>query len=127
MNAPEQATCDICHRKFREERRHWTFHRLWLIRLHIGPRQRCSNRKNCWNAYLARSGFTSSMPPNVPAFLLRRGETLYRANVDSLLKPYTERARSEGRLISDSELADIQNRSMQRALNDLSRTLRRGL
>jgi len=63
----------------------------------------------------------------VPAFLLRRGETLYRANVDSLLKPYTERARSEGRLISDSELADIQNRSMQRALNDLSRTLRRGL
>src|SRR5665647_2582600 len=100
MNAPEQATCDICHRKFREERR-------WRIRLRGGPRRRCTDRKNCWNAYLARSGSTASMPPNVPPFLLRRGATLYRANVDALLKPYTERARSEGRLISDLDLADV--------------------
>jgi len=120
MNAQEQGMCDVCHRKFREER-------SWRIRLRGGPRRRCTDRKNCWNAYLARSGFTSTMPPNMPTFLLRRGEALYRANVDSLLKPYTERARSEGRLISDSELADIQSISMQRSLNDLSRTLRRGL
>jgi hypothetical protein len=120
MNAPEQATCDICHRKFREERR-------WLIRLHGGPRRRCTDRRNCWNAYLARTGYTASMPPNVPTFLLRRGETLYRANVDSMLKSFTERAWSEGRMISDAELTEIHSRSIQRALNDLSRTLRRGL
>ena len=124
MNAPEQGTCDICHRKFREEHR-W---RIRLhVRLHIGPRQRCSNRKNCWNAYLARSGSTTNMPPTVPTFFLRRGETLYRANVDSLLKPYTERARSEGRMVSEGDLMDVHQRSMQRALNDLSRTLGRGL
>ena len=120
MNAPEQGTCDVCHRKFREER-------SWRIRLRGGPRRRCTDRKNCWNAYLARSGFTASMPPNVPTFLLRRGATLYRANVDSSLKRYTEHARSEGRLISDAELTGIHSRSMQRALNDLSRTLGRGL
>ena len=76
-----------------------------------------------WQGVVLRA----NMPSNVPTFLLRRGETLYRANVDQLLKSYTERARSEGRLISDVELADIHSRSMQRALNDLSRTLRRGL
>jgi len=124
MNAPEQATCDICHRTFREKPR-W---RIRLnVRLHIGPKQRCTDRKNCWNAYLARSGSTARMPPNVPTFLLRRGATLYRANVDSSLKRYTEHARSEGRLISDAELTGIHSRSMQRALNDLSRTLGRGL
>jgi hypothetical protein len=118
--AYQQGTCEICHRKFREERR-------WLIRLHGGPRRRCTDRKNCWNAYLARSGFTASMPPKMPAFLLRRGKALYRGNVDDLLKPFTERARSEGRMVSDAELAEIHSRSMQRALNDLSRTSWRGL
>ena len=124
MNAPEQATvtgwCDICHRKFREQHK-------WLIRLHGGPRRRCTDRQNCWNAYLARSGFSSSMPPNVPSSLVRRGSVLYRANVESLLKGYTQRAKSEGRMISDVELKDLHYRSIQRALNDLSRTLGRGL
>ena len=120
MNAPERASCDICHRTFVEERR-------WLSRLHGGPSRRCTDRKNCWNAYLARSGLTASMPPNVPTSLLGRGEALYRANVDSLLKPFTERARSEGRMVSDAELTEVHQRSMGRALNDLSRTLGRGL
>jgi len=114
MTDTGKAVCDICHRTFREER-------TWRIRLRGGPRRRCTDRRNCWNAYLARSGFTSSLPPNVPTFLLRRGATLYVANVDELLKPYTERASSEGRLISDAELADIHSRSMQRSLNDLVR------
>ena len=120
MTDTERAVCDVCHRTFREER-------SWRIRLRGGPRRRCTDRRNCWNAYLARSGFTASMPPNVPTFLLRRGEALYRANVDSLLKPYTERARSEGRMVSEGDLAEVHQISMQRALNDLSRTLGRGL
>ena len=76
MNAPEHATCDICHRKFREEPR-------WRTRLRGGPRQRCTDRRNCWNAYLSRSGLTASMP-TVPAYLQRRTKALYLANLDDL-------------------------------------------
>jgi hypothetical protein len=119
MNAPGQATCDICHRKFREEPK-------WRIRLRGGPRRHCTDRRNCWNAYLARSGLTASMPA-VPTFLLKRAEALYRADVDRLLKSYTERARSEGRMVSDADLKEVHQSSKGGALNDMSRTLRRGL
>jgi hypothetical protein len=120
MNEPGRATCDVCHRIFREEHR-------WRTRLRGAPKRHCKDRRNCWDAYLARIGSTATMPPNVPASLLRRGGVLYRANVDSLLPRYIERASSEGRMISDADLADIHNTSMGRSLNDLSRTLRRGL
>jgi hypothetical protein len=117
--AYQQGTCEICHRKFREERR-------WRIRLRGGPRRRCTDRRNCWNAYLARSGLTVSMP-TVPTFLLRRAEALYRASVDDLLKSKTEHAKSEGRMVSDAELADVHHRAKGQALNDMSRMLGRGL
>jgi len=58
---------------------------------------------------VARTARTAEMPTwqgvdlRPACLLLRRGATLYPANVDELLKPNTEGARSEGRLISDAE------------------------
>ena len=67
---------------------------------------------------------TASMP-TVPAYLQRRAKALYLAGLDELREGYLERARSEGRKVSDAELKDLHYQARGSALNTLSRRGRR--